>query len=216
VSDKVRLFVGVRVSMEALAELTELRRTLARRADDAGLKVRWVAPATYHVTLAFLGWSRSEVVEPLRDRIGDALAGQRRFRFTGNGLGAFPRPDKARVVWAGVSDGGELAELAGRVGRAAGELGFAIDDRPFHPHVTLGRCRKVADLSELLLPYAEQAFSETSVESVILFESIMKSSGSEYVERASWGLEAASKDRKRQTDGLDPSLTGHSSTPGED
>lgn len=206
-SDKLRLFIGLRVSMATLARLTEVRDALARDAESADVAVRWLAPASYHVTLGFLGWSRPEVIEAVRDRVGAALAGVRGFSIQARGLGAFPSVDAARVVWAGFEESRPLGDLAARVRDAAGSLGFEAEARPFHPHVTLGRIRKVADLSGLLVRYAEQSFSGTSVDSVILFESIMKSSGSEYVERASWSLEAGSKSRKRHTEGLDPSLT---------
>lgn len=208
-SDQLRLFVGVRVSMETVAGLREARAGLARAADDAGIAIRWVAPASYHVTLQFLGWARPPVVSALRDRIGEALAGARGFRFTTRGVGAFGSATGARVVWAGIDDGGRLGEVAVRVAGATATLGFEADKRPYHPHVTLGRLKKLADVTELLVPYAEQNFSETVVGSVILFESHMKSSGSEYVEVASWQLESASKGGKRQTEGLDPSLKQH-------
>lgn len=187
----MRLFVGVKVSMASLGELTEVKESLARAADGAGLRVKWVAPATYHVTLKFLGWARPEVLAAVRDRVGESLAGRPVVRFRPRGLGAFPKAERARVVFAGIDQGAaELTELAERVEQATAALGFERERRPFHAHVTLGRLKEVADVSALLVPFAEQSFSETSVESVTLFESIMKSSGSEYVEQASWALGA--------------------------
>ena len=205
-SDQLRLFVGVRVSMDTVARLRQTRSDLARAADEAEVAIRWVAPASYHVTLQFLGWARPPVVEALGDGVGEALSGVRGFRFAARGLGAFPEAGRARVVWAGLDDGGCLGQVAAKVGEATAALGFPREKRAYHPHVTLGRLKKVADVGPLLVPYAEQSFSETVVDSVILFESRMKSSGSEYVEVASWPLELPSKGAKRQTEGLDPSL----------
>ena len=213
----MRLFVGVKVSMAALGELAEVRDALARAADGTGLAVKWVAPATYHVTLKFLGWARPEVLTAVRDRVGEALAGRRAVRFRPRGLGAFPKAERARVLFAGTGDGATgLTELAGLVDGAAAELGFERERRPFHAHVTLGRLKEVADVSKLLVPFAEQSFSETLVESVTLFESIMKSSGSEYVGRASWALEGGSKGRRRQTEQVEPRSTETLSDSGED
>ncbi len=217
VHEKMRLFVGVKVSMATLGELAEVRDALAPAADGGGLRVRWVAPASYHVTLKFLGWTRPAVVEALRDRVGEALAGRRAVRFRVGGLSAFPEPERARVVIANIAEGaGALTELAAAVEGAAVDLGFEREHRPFHAHVTLGRLKEVADVSTLLVPFAEQSFSETLVESVTLFESIMKSSGSEYVGQASWALEGGSKGRRRQTEQVEPRSTEAGSDSGED
>lgn len=216
-SDGMRLFVGVRVSLATVEALTAVRAELATGAGAAGLAVRWVAPASYHITLKFLGWSRPEVVDPLRDRIGRALAGQRGFRVRAIGGGAFPTPERARVVWAGIEDRtGGLARVAAAVEAEAVALGFPAEARAFHPHVTLGRTKEFADLTTVLVALAEQNFSETSVESVTLFESTTKSSGSEYTERAVWPLEATSKGSKRQTSSLEPALTDDQTRSGED
>jgi 2'-5' RNA ligase len=197
---KVRLFIGAQVSMGVVRDLTETVDQLSDAASEAGLKVRWVSPANYHVTVKFLGWGRPEVIDAIRDVVGEALRGQRAFSFRTAKLGAFPDQGKARVLWAGVEgDGGRLAALAKTVDVATASLGFPTDKRDFHPHVTIGRLRKVANCESLLLPYAEQAYRETSVQSLVLFESVIKSTGSEYHVRAEWPLEGGSKGSKRQT-----------------
>src|SRR5690606_15476156 len=53
-----RLFVGIRVSVQTANALAAAAETLQRRARDAGLDLKWVAPVNYHVTLKFLGWTR--------------------------------------------------------------------------------------------------------------------------------------------------------------
>ena len=62
-----------------------------------------------------------------------------RCRCATGGLGAFPSPGSARVLWYGVADpDGRLAALAGDL---TGALG--LDGRgPFRPHVTLARARR--------------------------------------------------------------------------
>lgn len=184
----VRLFVGVPVSVACAEELRQTARELAKAADAAGQRIRWVAPANYHVTLKFLGWVKPEAEPALRERIGAALAGATKRRFRVAGLGAFPRVTSARVLWAGVEDGSGLAELAGAVDEAAAELGFAVEKRPFHAHVTLGRAKKVADVQAMLVD-SEHSYSETLCDAVIMYQSVMKSTGSEYSERWRWPLE---------------------------
>ncbi len=197
---KVRLFIGVRVSMGVVRDLTETVDKLRTSASEAGLKIRWVSPANYHVTMKFLGWARPEVVVALRDVVGSAVRGQREFSYRTAKLGAFPDQGKARVLWAGVeADGGRLSALTKLIDEATASLGFSAEKREFHAHVTIGRIRKFADCQSLLLPYAEQAYRETFVQSLVLFESVNKSGGYEYQARAEWPLEGRSKGSKRQT-----------------
>ena len=66
----VRLFVGVRVSLATVRALEDAVQELRRAAAaQGGMQLRWVAPAAYHVTLKFLGWTRPEAAFALRDRV---------------------------------------------------------------------------------------------------------------------------------------------------
>lgn len=58
------------------------------------------------------------------------------------GGGRFGSVRRPQVAWAGLDgDVGPLVELAGRLARAARGLGLPVEDRPFRPHLTLGRWR---------------------------------------------------------------------------
>jgi 2'-5' RNA ligase len=144
------------------------------------VRVRWVQPAGYHVTLKFLGEVRDEAVDPIRDAIGARLASEASPSFRGRGAGAFPDAQHARVLWAGVDDpGGGLTRLAAVCDDAASALGFSRETRAFHPHVTIGRLRQVANVEPAVLACTEQGYSETRAPFVTLFRSVTKSSGSE-------------------------------------
>jgi 2'-5' RNA ligase len=186
-----RLFVGVRVSIATANNLSQAVETIARRARDAGSDVRWVSPANYHVTLKFLGWTRSDAVDAIRDKLAEAARGTKAFTLKSSRLGAFPSLEKATVVWAGV-ESTELVALTEKVEAAMEALGFAKERRSFHPHVTLGRLRESRPLKEAVLPVSEQMFGDTRVDSITLFESETKSSGSVYREVARIAFESAS------------------------
>ncbi len=199
-SEGKRLFVGVRVSVATANSLASAAETLARRAASAQLAVRWVPPPLYHVTLKFLGWTRVEAISGLRDALADAVRGVEPFSFSTARLGAFPDLAKARVLWAGVGAPGDaLAKLAGRVDEATSALGFAPEPRPFSGHVTLGRLREPAAVSEVLLPLMEQMFSDTKVAGIALLESVFKSGSLTYREIANFGFSSAESGRKRQS-----------------
>ncbi len=191
-----RLFIGVRVSLATVRALEEAVQGM--RPAAGGLAIRWVAPAAYHVTLKFLGWCRPEVVEAVRDRVGRELRGAKAVEIETRGLGAFPGPDKARVLWAG-TDSARLRDLVERVEKAAAELGFAREKRAFHAHVTLARLKAPGDVRKAIGSVPEQTYRRSWIDTVVLFESKTKSNGSEYSEIAAWPLELDSNAARRHT-----------------
>ncbi len=145
---RLRLFVALHLEPRLIAKVKETQDRL--RTADTRSEVRWVGPQAFHLTLAFLG----EVEEPGRNlaetAIGAALVPLPAPRLGLGDLGAFPRRSEPRVIWIGViaADTG-LVDLAGAVIAAVRDAGMDIDDRPFEPHLTLGRVRaeraKLAD-----------------------------------------------------------------------
>jgi len=215
VSDGKRLFVGVRVSVGTANALAGAAETLQRKSRDAGVDIRWVAPVNYHVTLKFLGWTRDDTIAAVGDRIAEALVGAQRLSFRTARLGAFPSLDKATVVWAGVPDGDPLVEIAKRIDGAVAQLGFAPDKRAFHPHVTLGRLRDPRSVRDVILLLSEQMFGDTRIDSVTLFESETKSSGSVYREVRRIGFSPAETRPERQTRTVELDPANPSSEPDE-
>lgn len=205
-----RLFVGVRISVGAANTLGGCAETLARRARDAGIDLKWVAPINYHVTLAFLGWTGLDAIGPVRDALEAATAGEGRFSFRASRLGAFPSLDRASVLWAGIEEAAPLSRLAHAVGEAMAGLGFERETRPFHPHVTIARLRNARAVREVVLPMAEQMFGDTKVDGVTLFESETKSIGSVYNELEKIAFKRARnpalESEKRQTGTLEPGV----------
>lgn len=195
--DGKRLFVGAPVSVQTANALAAAAETLQRRAKDAGIDVKWVAPTNYHVTLKYLGWTRADVIGVVCDKLEEALAGISPRKFRCARLGAFPSLEKANVLWAGVDD--KLDEVATRIDKAMAGIGFAPEKRPFHAHVTLGRVRETRPVRDLVLPLSEQMFSDTRTDGVTLFESETKPSGSVYREVHRIAFKSPENPEKRHT-----------------
>jgi RNA 2',3'-cyclic 3'-phosphodiesterase len=207
VTDSKRLFVGARVSVATANALAGAAETLARRARDARLDLRWVAPVSYHLTLKFLGNTHEATIPAVRDALDRATVGTPRIQFRTTRLGAFPSLDQARVIWAGVEEqSGALAALANRIEEGCAALGFARD-RGFHPHITIARARETRPIREVVLPMAEQMFGDTRIEAITLFESETKSSGSVHRELCRIAFKTAeleaSEASKRQSGALE-------------
>jgi 2'-5' RNA ligase len=97
-----------------------------------------------HLTLKFLGETREEQVPEILQALSVGLDGCKRFRLGVAGVGAFPNPAAARVVWAGVTgDLEQLAALQQAVECSLTSLGWNRESRPFTPHLTIGRIKRI-------------------------------------------------------------------------
>lgn len=153
-------------------------------------KVKPVDPALYHVTLAFLGNKPETMVDGILDALRDGAGGIQAHEGSLEGLGAFPKPYRARVLWAGIA-GTQLDALAEGVRGALRANDIEFDDRhPFHAHLTLARFRDPVDLTTLVDDHADRVFAPFPVRHVHLYESTLRPDGPVYEVRGSAELEA--------------------------
>jgi 2'-5' RNA ligase len=110
-----------------------------------------VAQDNLHFTLHFLGAVKPETLPALEAAGQVAAAAVTAFELRIGGRGAFPRPERAKVVWLGVEHGeAPLCALAQAISDADVTLGFAREPRAFTPHLTLARLKEPAPVRELL------------------------------------------------------------------
>ncbi len=136
----LRTFVAIRCPPDVCGRLREEAERLVRL--EGALK----APRTddFHITVQFLGHTDEADVVPIGKALARAAALCDPFEIAYEGLGAFPTPARARVLWAGARElegAGDLSFLAEAVGEELEGVGFYAEKRAFHPHVTLGRLR---------------------------------------------------------------------------
>jgi 2'-5' RNA ligase len=143
---EIRSFIAIELSEEAKEGLARLRKELER---DEHKFVKWVDPGGIHLTLKFLGNIPSKRVTEITKAIEEAARGISPFHLEISGLGAFPSLRQARVLWVGI--GGEvdkLSRLQQNIDSTLAALGFAKEERPFVPHLTLARIRQGASPPE--------------------------------------------------------------------
>jgi len=144
--EQIRSFIAIELPEEAKEGLARLRKELER---DEHKFVKWVNPGGIHLTLKFLGNIPSKRVTEITEAIKEAAQGISPFHLEISGLGAFPSIRQARVLWVGI--GGEvdkLSRLQKNIDSALAALGFAKEERPFVPHLTLARIREGASPPE--------------------------------------------------------------------
>jgi 2'-5' RNA ligase len=174
--------MGPRIRSFLAIELAPAARDAAVAAADAlrarpgGERVRWVRPENLHVTLHFLGSIHPDRVSVLADQVGREAAAREPFTLHLGALRGFP-PRRPRVASLEVGPEAELVELAAAVSRGAVASGLPGAERPFRPHLTLGRLRdgRFPDASDL-----PDADADSAVTEVVLFESTLGRGGSSY------------------------------------
>ena len=170
-----RLFFGVALD-DATRNLLAAHLTAHREGSVPG---RPVPAANWHVTLRFLGPAPTEQADRVLYEMSREISeGPFSIRF--GGLGAFPRPAKASVLWLGVAGGADgLAEVAQRCEDAAVAAGFSPEERPFHPHLTLSRIRPPQNVSGVIA--SVPAFDVTMpVSEITLYQSHLGGAGARY------------------------------------
>ncbi len=184
----VRCFVAADLTAEAREDLGRLQDRLRR----AGLECRWAAPEALHLTLKFLGEVSPETFAALREALALPLGVGGPLHLAAAGVGAFPSPQRVRVVWAGLTgDVAPLARAALTVEARVEPLGIAQESRPFRPHLTLGRARNpegIRGAQELLAAEGPYRGPEFSVSGLVLYESRLRPQGPEHLPRLAIAL----------------------------
>jgi len=142
----IRTFVAILITDDLRRNISEVQARLKKLAPD----VKWVAPKNFHVTLKFLGNILEDDLPDVYDAVEEAAKMLAPFDLSLEGLGAFPSPLKAKVVWVGIKDGRDkLIALASAVENNLADLGYEKEDRPFAAHITIGRVRQSKFLAKL-------------------------------------------------------------------
>lgn len=132
-----RLFTAIALPDPVRQELARLQ-TL-NHAQGQGPEITWQQPRNLHITLNFIG----AVDRAHLPGLSEALASIQHptFSLSLEGVGCFGSATQPRVLWAGITTSSTLHTLQQQALNALKNVGFQPDEKPYHPHVTLGRCR---------------------------------------------------------------------------
>lgn len=187
--EKVRTFIAIRLLEKTRHRLGKVGKKLLA----SGVDVKWVPEGNFHITLKFLGDVESDRIKEIAASVESAIEGIARFDVSMRGVGAFPRISRPSVIWVGIDSGGEeLKLLAERVESALEQLGFTREDRPFSPHITIGRVKSPKGLEKLRAAIEDMCGENVdsfTVHSVAVMKSDLRPSGPIYTAVAEFELE---------------------------
>jgi len=174
-----RVFIALKVE----AGETLIRIISLLKSGLASGNIRWTATDNIHITLVFIGDTEDRMIAAINSMLKDKCEGSGTFELILRGSGVFKSLSDPRIIWTGIDPSEKLMQLNSIIVNGLRETGTKIEERPFNPHLTLGRIKHLNDntiLKPLLDRFQNTVIQKVPVNEVILYESILKPEGPFY------------------------------------
>ena len=185
----IRTFLAIEIPREILDQFERMPYRLGRSMTGV---IRWAKPESIHLTLKFFGNITERDIRSIRDALEPKARALGPVDLSIGTLGVFPNLNRPRVLWAGVTKGmQELAALQAQVETALEAAGFAREERPFRPHLTIGRMkgeRRIDGLDKAVEEHKDFAAGSFTAKEMVLFRSDLKPAGPVYTPLARFKL----------------------------
>ena len=176
----MRTFIAIDLSADIKEKISDLIRRLKKLEPR---NIGWVKEPGMHLTLKFMGEIDDAQAEQVK-ALMRVVCAAKSFELTVRGTGYFPPKAKSpRVLWVGILEQPALLDLQSRLDSGLEKLGFPRENRPFHPHLTLGRVKSPGGLSRVLAELEKSVdfdFGAMTVKRIILMKSTLRPTGAEY------------------------------------
>lgn len=172
-----RLFIGLPIQSETAFRLADGWR------NDPLVnmnRMAWTNPATWHVTLYFLGATPESDLVLLQQLLDTTFNEVEPFSSRLSGLGVFPENGKPRILWLGLETLQPLLSAYVVLGDMLQKNGFHFDPKPLKPHLTLARIKSLthpSSIQSLQTDFQFYHFGTVEIKRVTLFESLSTKAG---------------------------------------
>lgn len=170
----------------ALNLAPDLRGAISRTQEqlkESGAHVSWVPTENLHISLAFIGDIFQSRVDEITHALDEAVTDASPFEIDIRDLGTFGKQNSPRVIWVGIHNAEPMIELYERIKDLLAAIDIRLEDRPYKPHITLGRVKSSRNRSELIETiqrYETCDFGKTVVNCVELMKSTLLPAGARY------------------------------------
>lgn len=174
-----RIFIGIKI----IPDENFLRIFSSLKVELSDESVKWTDAENIHITLAFLGDTDESRIPVLDRMLAEKCTGFGTFALRLAGIGLFRNLRDPRIIWAGIEDAKRISDLNGLVADGLKKNDFPVEERPFSPHLSLGRVKRISDnekLKRFVEANAGAFIQNVQVKEVILFESVLKQTGPVY------------------------------------
>lgn len=169
----IRTFIALGFDVSTLEYIDKIVPALK----NSGASASWTRKGNFHLTLKFLG----DTEEGIAQKISGELEGVvfQKIPYKLSRFGSFPNLRKPRVLWVGL-ESPMCIEVAQKIDSVCNKFGFPLEERPFVPHLTLGRIKEPFDFVKTVEELPPPPQGELFFKNVVFFKSILSNSGPTY------------------------------------
>jgi 2'-5' RNA ligase len=179
----MRTFIAIPLPEETRNFLSNIQNQLK----SCGADVKWVQPQNIHLTLKFLGEINEGQLNKINVILEEVAKKMHPFTVSIDSIGAFPRINSPRVIWAGIQQGdSEVKIIANELEERIAEIGIPKEEKTFSSHITIGRRRsglkmdKLIDGLQKIASLAKEQGQEFLTSKITLFKSTLTPKGPNY------------------------------------
>lgn len=185
----IRSFLAFELAPHIKETLEDLLKDITPRLQE----IRWVPLENIHLTVLFLGDVEESQLDPISHAIEGVARKYGQFKMRITGLGIFGGIKRPRVLWVGMDgDVERMGYFKASLEKALSKFGIKLEERPYKPHLTLGRFKEhfkeTGQLQEILETFKSLGDREQIFEEVCLFKSQLTPKGSIYTKLFSFRL----------------------------
>lgn len=176
----MRIFIAIDPGNEIKEKIQEIKTKI----DVLGSGVKWVEKENLHITLKFLGEINETMLNNVKSCIENIKNECGSFDIKLCSIGVFPNVKDARVIWVDIKEGQqELKLLSEKIDAKLNKIGFSRENRPFSPHLTIGRVKGYINpesLKTIINDFKDYQIGKFTVKSICIMRSILKPTGPVY------------------------------------
>jgi 2'-5' RNA ligase len=174
-----RIFIAVKVGAGEIL----LKMISSFKTGLSNENIKWTNTDNIHITLSFLGDTEESQIIAINEILMLRCEGFGQFDLVLKGTGVFKSQGDPRVIWVGIEPSEKFIRLNSLIKSSLAQAGTITEDRPFKPHLTLGRIKHLKNtevLKTLIEEYQNSEIQKVAVNEVILYESILLPTGPLY------------------------------------
>jgi 2'-5' RNA ligase len=172
-AETIRTFIALEIDDQAKNNIIEIQDKIKK---TESLKGSWVKKDNLHLTLKFLGDTKTKHIEIIKNNISKCFNEVVAINCNLVNIGTFPNDKSPRVLWVGMESGeSEIVRLADKLEEALFKIGFKKEKRDFKTHITICRPRQILNhqifkstLEEINKEFKPQDYS---INKITFFES---------------------------------------------
>ncbi|MBM3137602.1 MAG: RNA 2',3'-cyclic phosphodiesterase [Chloroflexi bacterium] len=182
-TQRLRTFLAIELPDSTKGNINDHIQTLRSFTKSS---IKWVAQDNLHITMKFLGEFDPSHINKLHNLLTHTINSIPVFKIHIDRMGAFPNLRAPKVIWLGFNMSDNLRKIYRCIEESVVNLGYDADDRPFSPHLTIGRIRRdlpgdeIRNIGEAMSIGNFNLQSTFLVERVVFFQSELKKEGPIY------------------------------------